>query len=461
MSEEKFDHEEKRDSSDDGGDGAEDLNESLQQSPKIFGMSGPGEEGMEEDFTEYGVPKRGFSLDDDDDEGKNDDQEDGKEGDEPSYAPPPSSAAGKKKKKKKRQTLPPPSAPPPKHLPPPSNPPPSDIKKRQSVRKAKKEGSAYGGEDGYSNHADPTREERLEPAAVRPGSTKRHQKGGSQYSGEDGYGVDGGEEKERDEEAIAMRRHRREMFQTLPLTVSPFSGLTTNLVQCVIIREKGGGGLFLPSYTLFFQGQDTPAIVAVLQGANRTTNYHMFDMTRGVLTSKLSKKSGNYMGKLRSNFKKTENCLYTNNSTKEEVASIVFERPNIIAQLKEGSQPRKLHILLPQHDKNGCSVPVMNDSTYDKRDVKSQILQQAANGDDQFYQLETKEPVFENGNYRLNFHGRVTIPSVKNYQLTSVNDIHEVICQFGKVGEHRFHLDYKFPLNAFQAFAIALTQFSL
>ena len=59
MSEEKFDHEEKRDSSDDGGDGAEDLNESLQQSPKIFGMSGPGEEGMEEDFTEYGVPKRG------------------------------------------------------------------------------------------------------------------------------------------------------------------------------------------------------------------------------------------------------------------------------------------------------------------------------------------------------------------------------------------------------------------
>ena len=115
----------------------------------------------------YSFLFRSFSLDDDDDEGKNDDQEDGKEGDEPSYAPPPSSAAGKKKKKKKRQTLPPPSAPPPKHLPPPSNPPPSDIKKRQSVRKAKKEGSAYGGEDGYSNHADPTREERLEPAGER------------------------------------------------------------------------------------------------------------------------------------------------------------------------------------------------------------------------------------------------------------------------------------------------------
>lgn len=75
--------------------------------------------------------------------------------------------------------------------------------------------------------------------------------------------------------------------------------------------------------------------------------------------------------------------------------------------------------------------------------------------------METKEPVFENGNYRLNFHGRVTIPSVKNFQLTPVDDIHDIVCQFGKVGENRFHLDYCRPLNAFQAFSIALTQFSL
>lgn len=55
---EKRDHEEKRDSSDDGDRNDEDLNESMQQSPKIFGMGGT-EDGMEEDLTEYGVPKRG------------------------------------------------------------------------------------------------------------------------------------------------------------------------------------------------------------------------------------------------------------------------------------------------------------------------------------------------------------------------------------------------------------------
>ena len=246
-------------------------------------------------------------------------------------------------------------------------------------------------------------------------------------------------------------------FSKLPLTVAPFSGLTTPLVQCVIIREKGRGGLFLPAYSLFFQGHDTPAMVAVLQGANRTTNYHIFDMTRGVLTGQLSKKSGNYMGKLRSNYKKTENCLYTNASSKMECASIMFSRPGLMDQIKEGSQPRKLNILLPQHDVDGCPIPVPGGGG----GGKSQILNMAAGGDDNFYHLETKEPVFENGNYRLNFHGRVTIPSVKNYQLTPVSDINDIICQFGKVGDNRFHLDYRRPLNCFQAFSIALTQFAL
>ena len=71
------------------------------------------------------------------------------------------------------------------------------------------------------------------------------------------------------------------------------------------------------------------------------------------------------------------------------------------------------------------------------------------------------EPKFENGNYRLNFHGRVSVPSVKNFQLSSRDEPDHVVCQFGKVGDDRFHLDFKAPLNAFQAFAIALTQFNI
>lgn len=71
----------------------------------------------------------------------------------------------------------------------------------------------------------------------------------------------------------------------------------------------------------------------------------------------------------------------------------------------------------------------------------------------------------------LNFHGRVTVASVKNFQLVaeataSSEDGHNsgseqevVILQFGKVGKDLFTMDYRYPLSAFQAFAICLSSF--
>lgn len=68
----------------------------------------------------------------------------------------------------------------------------------------------------------------------------------------------------------------------------------------------------------------------------------------------------------------------------------------------------------------------------------------------------------------LNFKGRVTVASVKNFQLVaapepnpsvSQNDYDKVILQFGKVGKDMFTMDYRYPLSAFQAFAICLSSF--
>ncbi|XP_058211386.1 tubby-like F-box protein 3 [Rhododendron vialii] len=66
----------------------------------------------------------------------------------------------------------------------------------------------------------------------------------------------------------------------------------------------------------------------------------------------------------------------------------------------------------------------------------------------------------------LNFHGRVTVASVKNFQLVAsaengqAGPEHEkVILQFGKVGKDVFTMDYRYPLSAFQAFAICLSSF--
>ncbi|XP_057959451.1 tubby-like F-box protein 3 [Malania oleifera] len=66
----------------------------------------------------------------------------------------------------------------------------------------------------------------------------------------------------------------------------------------------------------------------------------------------------------------------------------------------------------------------------------------------------------------LNFHGRVTVASVKNFQLVAspenrmAGQEHEtVILQFGKVGKDVFTMDYQYPISAFQAFAICLSSF--
>ncbi|XP_008237608.1 PREDICTED: tubby-like F-box protein 8 [Prunus mume] len=77
----------------------------------------------------------------------------------------------------------------------------------------------------------------------------------------------------------------------------------------------------------------------------------------------------------------------------------------------------------------------------------------------------------------LNFRGRVTVASVKNFQLMAAtqsvagaptpsqppqptqSDHDKIILQFGKVGKDMFTMDYRYPLSAFQAFAICLSSF--
>ncbi|RZB60971.1 Tubby-like F-box protein 5 isoform B [Glycine soja] len=68
----------------------------------------------------------------------------------------------------------------------------------------------------------------------------------------------------------------------------------------------------------------------------------------------------------------------------------------------------------------------------------------------------------------LNFKGRVSVASVKNFQLVaavdpshniSAEEQEKVILQFGKIGKDIFTMDYCYPLSTFQAFAICLSSF--
>lgn len=104
-------------------------------------------------------------------------------------------------------------------------------------------------------------------------------------------------------------------------------------------------------------------------------------------------------------------------------------------------------------------------------------------------ELHNKAPVWNDDtqSYVLNFHGRVTQASVKNFQIVHDNDrkclslleisirilvlnfpfvdsFHHspadyIVMQFGRVAEDIFTLDYNYPMCALQAFAIGLSSF--
>ncbi|KAG7379853.1 hypothetical protein PHYPSEUDO_008071 [Phytophthora pseudosyringae] len=246
-----------------------------------------------------------------------------------------------------------------------------------------------------------------------------------------------------------------------------FPGTETQLVQGHILRVKT---MLSSQYHYFINGQ--LLLMAEKQMKNRTSNYHLFDMTRSAaLSSKLSKKSGNYIGKLRSNFSKKKSVLVGNFSRKTELGAMVF------GSTFNSSEPRQLVVILPPLSRRqeiegltvGDSAPsfsMLIDLHRSLTDADIAVAHSAL-PPESLQIFENKEPVFENGFYRLNFNGRVSVPSVKNFQLVRAgpgevpNPERPVHLQFGKVDDKKFHLDFRAPITPIQAFATALAQFNL
>lgn len=63
------------------------------------------------------------------------------------------------------------------------------------------------------------------------------------------------------------------------------------------------------------------------------------------------------------------------------------------------------------------------------------------------------------GAYVLNFNGRVTMASVKNFQLVDPEEQNSVVLQFGRVAKDEFTMDMQWPITPFQAFAVTLSSF--
>ena len=229
----------------------------------------------------------------------------------------------------------------------------------------------------------------------------------------------------------------------VPSPLEPSEDRKIPLLQCFMERKKSTFGP--QELTLKLQSDDRALLVA--RKTSRSGNYHIFDATRGQVGA-YSKKGGNYLGKLIAP-KNTDlgggsahhRVLVDGTQRKLEHALFIHKRTSTITSFVDGAKPRQVSVALP-----GTSA-------------KAELLKRFSHSDDSLTVLEQRQPKLVDGQYSLNFYGRATVASVKNFQLVPGLADDTVVYQLGKVGDHEFNLDFAPPFTPFSAFALAVSQF--
>ncbi|KAK1440321.1 hypothetical protein QVD17_06146 [Tagetes erecta] len=301
-------------------------------------------------------------------------------------------------------------------------------------------------------------------------------------------------------------------------------------IQCFIKRDKSN-----LTYHLFLCLSPTALLVEngkFLLSAKRTRRTTCTEYVISMDAENISRSSNSYIGKLRSNFLGTKFIIYDTQPPHSSAnipppgRSKRFYSKKVSPKVPSGSYniahityelnvlgtrgPRRMHCVMHSIPASslepGGTVPGQPDTLLPPRSLEdsfrsmsfsksldhstefsssrfSEIMGAATSADVPDSEKSKMPLVLKNKSPRwheqlqcwcLNFRGRVTIASVKNFQLIAAPpaagasqppppppppEHDKVILQFGKVGKDMFTMDYRYPLSAFQAFAICLSSF--
>eukprot|EP01026_Neomeris_dumetosa_P059946 TRINITY_DN5620_c3_g1_i15.p1 TRINITY_DN5620_c3_g1~~TRINITY_DN5620_c3_g1_i15.p1 ORF type:complete len:502 (-),score=41.65 TRINITY_DN5620_c3_g1_i15:1321-2826(-) len=236
------------------------------------------------------------------------------------------------------------------------------------------------------------------------------------------------------------------------------------LVQCFIVREKSSSG-GLPRYVLYLEEGGRFLLAARKRRKSKTSNYLI-----SLDEMDLERQSNTYFGKLRANFMGTEFTLFDKgyNPSRDpsqepvgalaprcELAQVVYEM-NVLGT----KGPRKMTAIIPKVNS------LSNERTdfrpdFEKQQCLLDVYRKGVNLDEEVVVLRNKPPRWNEQLqvYCLNFNGRVTHASVKNFQLVSDTDMDYVVLQFGKISKDTFTMDFQWPISPLQAFGICLSSF--
>lgn len=242
------------------------------------------------------------------------------------------------------------------------------------------------------------------------------------------------------------------------------------IIQCSIKRNKGLKNALFPEYRIYLKSSssktETFLMTSKKRVGNKTSNY-LISMSR----NDHEKNSDSILGKLRSNFLGTEYMIYDNGKNPDYDDSYYDEKNNqdIRCELGAiiygtntslgGKGPRKMKVCINKVNDSGNPLKIWQPNKDNERMVT--CFKKKSSDINKLVCLQNKPPSWNDavGAYVLNFSGRVTMASVKNFQLCGQDDEQNQIMQFGRIGKDEFSLDVQWPMSLFQAFAISLSSF--
>uniref|UniRef100_A0A287AZ63 TUB like protein 2 n=1 Tax=Sus scrofa TaxID=9823 RepID=A0A287AZ63_PIG len=198
------------------------------------------------------------------------------------------------------------------------------------------------------------------------------------------------------------------------------------MVQCLISRDRRGVDKgFFPFYYLYLEAADGQKHF-LLSGRKRkrskTPNY-LISLDR----TDLSRDGDNFVGKVRSNALGTKFTIF-DNGVNPERKNFVTETARIREELGAVCYetnflglrgPRKMTLIIPGIDAQNRRIGVQPQN--EQESLLSRLQRGATQG---LVLMQNKAPLWsdESGVYVLNFHGRVTRASVKNFQIVHRDD---------------------------------------
>uniref|UniRef100_A0A087Y7J5 TUB like protein 1b n=3 Tax=Poeciliinae TaxID=586240 RepID=A0A087Y7J5_POEFO len=230
-------------------------------------------------------------------------------------------------------------------------------------------------------------------------------------------------------------------------------------VKCRVTRDQRGVDKSLyPLYYLHLDNEKKTFLLAGRKRKKSTTSNYLISID----ATDLSRGGENFVGKLRSNLMGTKFTVFDNalnperalpdmSNARQELAGIIYET-NVLGM----KGPRRMTVIIPGMSKDNERVPLRPRNECDGLLVRYQNRRM-----ENLIELHNKTPVWneETASHVLNFNGRVTQASVKNFQIVHNKDLDYIVMQFGRIADDIFTLDYNYPMCAVQAFAIALSSF--